>query len=108
MMNQPSDVTSDDKLWAALALALTPITPIIILFMPDKKERPFIKAHLIPALVFGIVVQVLTWALSFIVIGICFGLAGFAIQLYWAYQAYQGKMVTIPFITDFVKNQGWG
>jgi hypothetical protein len=29
------------------------------------------------------------------------------IQLYWAYQAYQGKIVTIPLLTDFIKNQGW-
>lgn len=107
-MNQPaSDVSSDDRLWAALAFAFTPITPIIILLMADKKDRPFIKAHNVPALVWGIVLQVLTWVLSFVFVGICIGLAGFVLQLYWAYQVYQGKTVTIPFISDFVKNQGW-
>jgi uncharacterized membrane protein len=107
-MNQPmSEVTSDDKLWAALAFAFTPITPIIILLMADKKDRPFIKAHNVAALVWGIVLQVLTWVLSFVFVGICIGLVGFAIQLYWAYQVYQGKTVTIPVISDFVKNQGW-
>jgi uncharacterized membrane protein len=107
-MSQPmGDVTDDDRLWAALALALTPITPIIILLMSDKKERPFIKAVNMPALIWGIAIQVLTWALSFLFVGICIGLAGFAIQLYWAWQAYQGKTVTIPVLWDLAKNQGW-
>lgn len=38
-MNQqfsPTDVTSDDKLWALLAYILTPLVPVIILLMPDK------------------------------------------------------------------------
>ena len=43
MMKQSmsGDVTSDDKLWAALAYVFTPIVPIIILVMADKKDRPF-------------------------------------------------------------------
>ncbi len=107
-MTQPmGDVTSDDRLWAALAFAFTPITPIIILLMQDKKDRPFIKAHNIPALIWGIVIQVLTWVLAAFVVGVCVGLVGFAIQLYWAYQVYQGKTVTIPFVTDLARNQGW-
>ena len=35
---------------------------------------------------------------------------GFAVLIYTIYlaiQAYQGEWVTIPFITDFCKNQGW-
>jgi uncharacterized membrane protein len=27
--------------------------------------------------------------------------------LYWAYQAYQGQMVNIPVVTNFIKGQGW-
>jgi hypothetical protein len=27
--------------------------------------------------------------------------------LYWAYQAYQGQMVNIPVLSNFIKNQGW-
>jgi uncharacterized membrane protein len=26
---------------------------------------------------------------------------------YWAYKAYKGELITIPVVTDFVKNQGW-
>lgn len=50
-----SGPTDDDKLWALLAYVLTPIVPIIILFMEDKKDRPFIKAHNAQALAWGLV-----------------------------------------------------
>ena len=61
MMNQSmsGDVTSDDKLWSALAYVFTPIVPIIILVMADKKDRPFIKAHNMQALIWGVVLYVI-------------------------------------------------
>jgi uncharacterized protein len=109
MMNQSmsSDVTSDDKLWAALAYVFTPIVPIIILVMADKKDRPFIKAHNMQALVWGVVFYVIVTITSFFFIGLCIWPLGLLLQLYWAYQAYQGKIISIPLLTDFIKNQGW-
>jgi len=101
----PGDVTSDDKLWAALAYVLSPIVPIIILLMEDKKNRPFIKAHNAQALAAGVVLGVIMSIIAPLTCGI--GLIIWAIMLYWAYQAYQGKYVTIPVITDFVKKQNW-
>jgi uncharacterized membrane protein len=103
------EATSDDRLWAFLAYVLTPIVPIIILLIEDKKNRPFIRAHNAQALAWGIVNAVGGTILSTILF-FCFGLPSIVIWLvgcYWGYQAYQGKMVTIPFITDFVKQQGW-
>jgi len=102
-----SEVTSDDKLWAALAYVFTPIIPVILMLLEDKKDRPFIKAHNAQALAWGVVLWVLTFVLSFVIIGICVGLLGFVLQLYWGYKAYQGEYINIPVITDFVKNQGW-
>ena len=109
MMNQSmsGDVTSDDKLWSALAYVFTPIVPIIILVMADKKERPFIKAHNMQALIWGVVLYIIVAVTSAFIIGLCIWPIGLLIQLYWAYQAYQGKIVTIPLLTDFIKNQGW-
>jgi uncharacterized membrane protein len=101
------DVTSDDKLWAALAYVFTPLVPIIVMLMADKKERPFIKAHNMQALVWGVVFYLVVTITSAFFIGLCIWPLGVILQLYWAYQAYQGKMVTIPMLTDFVKNQGW-
>lgn len=94
------EVTSDDKLWAMLAYLFAPISPIVImLFMPDKKERPYIKANNMQALILGIVTYV---SMSF-----CIGFLVLIYQLYCAFQAYNGKPVAIPVITDLVKNQGW-
>jgi uncharacterized membrane protein len=103
------EVTSDDKLWALLAYILTPIVPIIILLMEDKKNRPFIRAHNAQALAWGVVNIVLGSILS-TVLFFCFGLPWlvlWAIGVFWGIKAYQGEMVNIPVITDFVRKQGW-
>jgi uncharacterized membrane protein len=105
MSQQMSDVTSDDRLWAALAYVFSPIVPIILFLMEDKKNRPFIRAHNAQALVMGIAMAVLVPVIAGVTLG-CGAIIWF-IMLYWAYQAYQGKLITIPVVTDFVKNQGW-
>jgi uncharacterized membrane protein len=101
------EVTNDDKLWAALAYVFTPIVPIILLLMEDKKNRPFIRAHNAQALAWGIVFYIIVTITSFVVIGVCIWPLGVILELYWAYQAYQGKLIEIPVITNFVKQQGW-
>src|SRR5574341_87140 len=109
MTQQPSEVTSDDKLWALLAYVFTPVVPVIIMLMADKKDRPFIKAHNAQALAWGLVNLVVGTILS-VVLFFCAGvpyLVIWAVGVYWGYKAYQGNLVTIPVITDFVKNQGW-
>lgn len=104
-----TDVTSDDKLWALLAYVLTPIVPIIILLMEDKKNRPFLRAHNAQALAWGLV-NVVGGTILSSVLFFCVGAPSLIIWLigcYWGYQAYQGKYVEIPVITNFIKNQGW-
>ncbi|NLG73432.1 MAG: hypothetical protein GX495_15485 [Chloroflexi bacterium] len=103
----PSDVTSDDKLWAALAYIFTPLIPIIILLLEDKKNRAYIRAHNAQALAWGVVFYIIVTITSPFVIGLCIWPVGFLLQLYWAYKAYQGELVNIPVLTDFVRNQGW-
>ncbi len=103
-----ADVTSDDKLWAALGYPI-PIVAIIVLLMEDKKNRPFIKYHAFQSLALWIVYVVLGTIISIVTFGIggiCFAVAWLAF-LWWAYLAYQGKMFEIPVITNFLKNQGW-
>jgi uncharacterized membrane protein len=104
-----SDVTSDDKLWTLLAYLLSPVVPIIILLMQDKKDRPFIKAHNIQALVWGVVAYVVMsigYAL-FVVPGCIVSIGYIILTIMWAIKANKGEYVTIPVITNFVKNQGW-
>lgn len=94
-----SDITSDDKLWAALAYVFSPLVPIILMFMEDKKNRPYIKANNMQALILGIITAITS--------AFCIGILVWFYQLYLAYQAYQGQTINIPIITDFCKNQGW-
>lgn len=106
-MDPSAEPTSDDKLWSMLAYVLSPLVPIIILVMEDKKNRPFIKSHAMQALVLGALNVVVGGVLSFTLIGACVPVVVWFYMIYLGVQAYQGKAVTIPVITDFVKNQGW-
>jgi len=96
--------TSDDRLWAALAYVFSPLVPIILLLWEEKKERPFIKAHNMQALILGIVEFVLWFVLSFTIVGVCIPILLWFVMLYWAYQAYQGKLVNVPVISGMVKS----
>ncbi|MFZ5911615.1 MAG: hypothetical protein ACOYYU_16495 [Chloroflexota bacterium] len=102
MSEQPMnpEVTSDDKLWALLSY-LFPIIAIIVLFMEDKKARPFIKFHAVQSLAATVVLSILAT--------VTFGCGSilFLALIWWGIEAYQGKMVEIPFITNFIKGQGW-
>jgi len=102
-----TDITSDDKLWVLLAYIFTPIVPVIILLMADKKNRPFIKAHNAQALAWGVVLYVISIILSFVVVGACIGGLGLILNIFWGIRAYQGNYIKIPVITDFVKKQHW-
>ena len=108
MEEMSSDVTSSDKLWVLLGYIFTPLVPIIVLFLEDKKNRPFIRAHNAQALAWGVVVWVIGLVLTPVFgIGLCVGPILLIISIYWGIQGYQGKYVTIPVLTNFVKNQGW-
>jgi uncharacterized membrane protein len=97
------EVSDDDRLWAALAwIPITPIWPIIaviLLLMPEKSERPFIKYHAVLALITGVVGILLSF--------LCVGLIILLAMFYFAFKAYQGERVNIPVLTDFAEGQGW-
>jgi uncharacterized protein len=102
-MNQPmnADITQDDKLWALLSWLLWPVA-IIVLFMEDKKSRPFIKYNAVLSLAFAVVLYVL----GTITVG-CLLVVGGIYGIVLAIQAFQGKWVTVPVLTDFIKKQHW-
>jgi len=102
-----TDITDDDKLWALLGWIIWVIALIAIL-MEDKKARPFIKYNAVLSLALGVALTVVSFALSPVFgIGCIVGVAYLVYVIYLAVQAYQGKWVTVPWLTDFVKNQGW-
>lgn len=94
------EITSDDKLWALLSY-LFPIIAIVVLLMEDKKNRPFLKFHAVQSIAATVVLTILAT--------ITFGCGSilFLVLIYWGIKAYQGEYVTIPFVTDFIKKQGW-
>jgi uncharacterized membrane protein len=67
--------------------------------MEDKKNRPFLKAHNAQALILGIITVITS---SF-----CVGILVWFYAIYLGFQAYNGKLVEIPVITNFCKSQGW-
>ncbi len=117
--------TSDDRLMAALAwftmvILQLPIVSIIQLLSPTSKERAFQRHHAVSSLLFyaaGIVYE--------IVIGVAYAIVGVVtlgigliclwplffvphvLGLYYALQAYNGKRVNLPILSDLGRNQGW-
>jgi uncharacterized protein len=110
MSEQPMnpEITSDDKLWAALGYPVALIA-IIMLLMEDKKVRPFIKFHAVQAIAANVAFFIVSVLLSTVTLGfggICVPLL-WLVFFYWAYEAYQGKYLEIPVVTNFIKKQGW-
>ncbi len=99
--------TDDDKLWALLAYIFTPIIPIILLLLEGKKDRPFIKAHNMQALVLGVALWVINFVLSFVLIGLCTSILTIGLCIYYGVRAYKGEIFEIPVVTNLVKGQGW-
>jgi uncharacterized membrane protein len=110
MSQQPMnpDVTSDDKLWAALGYPIF-IIAIIMLFMEDKKNRPFIKFHAVQSLALNLV----AWVITIIVSAVTFGIGAicapvvFLLLIWPAVLAYQGKYFEVPVVTKFLRGQHW-
>jgi len=117
-MGTPVDVgiTEDDKLWALLCYLLWPLGSILVALMEDKKARPYIKYHAAQAGGLGVALWVLAFivgcilaAVTFLIGGLggCCGFLPLLALLYYAYMAYQGDYFDIPYLTDFMAQQGW-
>jgi len=102
-----SEVTSNDRLWAMLSYIFSPLVPIILLLIPEKRNRPFLKAHLAQSLVFGVVVYLISAIFDKSFLDTIIRIVGFVFEIIWGLAANRGEYVTIPVITDFCKKQGW-
>jgi uncharacterized membrane protein len=105
--NPSPEISDDDRLWAMLSYILSPIVPIILLLIPEKRERPFLKAHVAQSLVFGVAVYLISALFGGIILGTIIRIAGFVFEVIWGLAANRGEYVTIPVITDLCKKQGW-
>lgn len=100
-----TELTADDRLWAALSwIPVSPLWPIIsilVLLLEEQKDRPFVRYHAVVSLVTGVALiplSVVTCGLAALV---------YLVFFYWAYLAYQGQMVEIPWVSTWVREQGW-
>jgi uncharacterized protein len=107
MAETSSGITSDDKLWALLSYIFSPLIPLIMLLMEEKKNRPFIKFHAVQALILGIIEFILYAVLGWIFVGLCLGLVLFGYMIYLGVKAYGGESVNVPVITDMIKKNKW-
>ncbi len=119
-------ITDNDKLLAALSYPIW-LVAVFVLISESNKNRPFQRYHAVQALglavaafaayaVFGCLYAILTIiaaaiadALGTIVacLFIPFWLIPLAVVLWFAYRAYQGEQFEIPYVTAFMKGQGW-
>jgi uncharacterized membrane protein len=102
-----SEITGDDRLWVVLCFLLTPLFPLITLFMDSRKDRPFIKYHTVPTLIFGVVEGILIGVLQFVPVVNCIIPFIWIINVVYALKANKGVNVDIPVITQFAKDQKW-
>ncbi len=110
MTEQPinPEITSDDKLWAALGYPI-PLVAVIVLLMEEKKDRPFIKFHAVQSIVFNIAL----WAIILVLSVVTLGIGAACAPLFWlvtlwpAFDSYSGNYTEIPGVTNLIKGQGW-
>ncbi len=119
------DVTSDDRLmaalaWVTLAVLQLPIVSVVLLLAEGNKDRPFQRYHAVTSITFWVVAigyEILA-GIAYVILGTVTLGCGFAclwvifflphvVALYYALQAYNGKAVEIPVISEFVHKQGW-
>ena len=102
-----SGITSDDKLWALLSYIFSPLIPLIMLLIEEKKNRHFIKYHAVQSLILGLIEVILYLVLGWIFVGFCLGLVLWIYMIVIGFKAYQGEYVVVPVVTDFMKKQNW-
>jgi uncharacterized membrane protein len=114
------EITSDDKLFAALSYVFSPLVSLLVLLMDQTKNRPYPRYHAIQSLGFAVAVTIFEFIAGIIfcvgsIVTIGFGaiclwilfLLPIIPALYYAYQAYQGVAFEIPVVTQMMTQQGW-
>ena len=118
-INSDRAYSSESRLIAALCYVFLIVVPVLVL-LTDLRRRRFLRYHAYQGLAAGVVFLALyllvipgaTWLLVNIpCVGWAFAclapflyLGGLALQLYWAYLAYQGHVFSIPILGDLASS----
>lgn len=90
-------LTTEDKQWALLSYLVPPLTGLVILFIEDKAKQPFLMYHALLSIALGALGTVLFCIYPLI----------WFYCIYLGIMAYQGKKVQVPFLSDWIVEQGW-
>jgi len=90
------ELTSDDKLWALLSWIFWPIA-VVVLLMEDKKSRPFLKYNSVLSLACTLICYIIFFLTPL----------EWIFAIYMGIMAFQGNWMEVPYLSDFVKKQGW-
>jgi uncharacterized membrane protein len=105
--NRVTTEGSNDKLMAALTYPI-PLVGIVVLLSDSMKNNSFLRVHAVQSIALGVVLLIASFIIGLIpIIGCITPLLWLGITIYYAYQAYGGKNFSIPFVTDFCRNQKW-
>lgn len=105
-----TSATSNDNLMALLSYLFAPVVGIIVLLIDSMKNNPVLRSHAIQSIALAVVLFVVSFLLTVVTGGLASCVAPLLVigaQIYYGIQAYQGKPINIPFVTDFCKKQGW-
>jgi len=105
-MEEQPQISSNDKLWAALGYPI-PVIALIVLLMEEKKDVPFLRYHAVQSLMLNVAIWVIGIILIITVVGSLCAPALWLVTLWPAYDSYQGRFTVLPVLTDFMKKQGW-
>ncbi|MBP1464952.1 DUF4870 domain-containing protein [Candidatus Chloroploca sp. M-50] len=114
------EITSNDRIFAALSYLFVPVVSIIVLILDDTKARSFPRYHAIQSL--GFMAAVMIYEFLAMVIFFCGSIVTLGIgsvilwilfflpiipMIYYTYKAGQGETFTIPSVTRIMQQQGW-
>ena len=104
-MNASSN--SNQNLYALLTYPI-PLVCIIILVTDSMKNDPVLRTHAVQSIALGVVLAVASVVIGLIpVVGCVIPFVWLGITIYYGIQAYNGKDVVIPVVTDFCRQQKW-
>ena len=114
------EITNQDKTIAALSYIVGFILSAVVLLTKEMSARPFQRYHAIQALGFWVAVVLYEAVMGILAcvisatplapLACCLWVAFFLPVVpiaYFAYRAYLGEYFDIPFLTNFMRQQGW-
>jgi uncharacterized membrane protein len=116
-------VTENEKLLSGLSYVSQPflpaVLPVVLLLTDEGKRSAFIKHHavhslalLVAAVVFEIAAFIVWLVGTAVTGGLCcllwlIFLLPIVPFVYYGIEAFQGKRVDVPYLTDFLKQNSW-